>query len=319
MGLFSRRRESVNTNPKPQGGKYYRLVNTCAIVGLFVAVGVLVFMITGVIPWTSNLVGIIAAIAIICFSCLLALPWVRKIENNEFKILSYVFLGIVGLSCVLWLISDIVVVSEYKTIMASTKVELTEEENLKLVGSLLRTINFLKASVLISIQFSVASFIATGITKYRKTMIPFQAIAYASYLFCDIWFTSFLFTVNINSNVSAIVAEGSENMFDKIFTINENLFITLTSRVMLTIFALAIAYVIISNAIIKRQEQTRVKHTAEDIAYGRVSTTVEPAKAEPATVESAEEKLAKLKRMFDNELISKEEYEAKKDEILKDM
>ena len=136
MGLFSKK---ANTNPKPQGGKYYRIVNTSAIVGLFVAVGILVLMVTGTIPWTSS------AVAILCFSCLLALPWIRKIENNEFKILSYVFLGIVGLSCILWLISDIVIISEYKAIKAAAGKELTDDEQIKLLSSLLRTINFLKA------------------------------------------------------------------------------------------------------------------------------------------------------------------------------
>lgn len=318
MGLFSKK---ANVNPKPQGGKYYRIVNTSAIVGLFVAVGILVLMVTGTIPWTSSKVGIIAAVAILCFSCLLALPWIRKIENNEFKILSYVFLGIVGLSCILWLISDIVIISEYKAIKAAAGKELTDDEQIKLISGLLRTINFLKASVLISIQFSVASFIATGITKYRKTMIPFQAIAYVSYLFCDFWFTSFLFTVNIKSNVGSIIASGASDILDKIFVINEGLFKFLTSKAMLTIFVLAIAYVLVSNAIIKRQEQTRIKHAAEDLAYGRVSSTVEPqpVQAEPATAESPEEKLAKLKKMYESELISQEEYEAKKSEILKDM
>lgn len=318
MGLFSKKRV---TNPQPQGGKYYRLVNTCSIIGLFVAVGIIVFMITGTIHPTSSLMGIIAAIAILCFSCILALPWVRKIELNEFKILSYVFLGIVGLSCVLWLISDIVIISQYKAIkLASTK-ELTDAEQTKLLTGVLRTINFLKASVFISIQFSVASFIATSITKYRKTMIPFQVISYVSYLFCDFWFSSFLFTVNINSNVAAIQANGFGDFLDNIFKINEGYLNFLTSKVMITIFVLAIAYVLVANAIIKRQEQTRIKHTAEDLAYGRVGTTVPVSEeTETQTVsETPEEKLAKLKKMYESELITKEEYEEKKASILKDM
>ena len=318
MGLFSKKRV---TNPQPQGGKYYRLVNTCSIIGLFVAVGIIVFMITGTIHPTSSLMGIIAAIAILCFSCILALPWVRKIELNEFKILSYVFLGIVGLSCILWLISDIVIISQYKAIkLASTK-ELTDAEQTKLLTGVLRTINFLKASVFISIQFSVASFIATSITKYRKTMIPFQVISYVSYLFCDFWFSSFLFTVNINSNVAAIQANGFGDFLDHIFKINEGYLNFLTSKVMITIFVLAIAYVLVANAIIKRQEQTRIKHTAEDLAFGRLKANV-PVSAEPETQtvsETPEEKLAKLKKMYESELITKEEYEEKKASILKDM
>lgn len=318
MGLFSKK--SV-TNPQPQGGKYYRLVNTCSIIGLFIAVGIIVLIITGTIHPTSSLMGIIAAIAILCFSCILALPWVRKIELNEFKILSYVFLGIVGLSCILWLISDIVIISQYKAIKIASTKELTDAEQTKLLTGVLRTINFLKASVFISIQFSVASFIATSITKYRKTMIPFQAISYVSYLFCDFWFSSFLFTVNINSNVAAIQSNDFGNFLDNIFKINEGYLNFLTSKAMVTIFVLAIAYVLVANAIIKRQEQTRIKHTAEDLAFGRLNTNV-PVSAEPeaqTVLETPEEKLAKLKKMYESELITKEEYEEKKSSILKDM
>lgn len=319
MGLFSKKHSA----PKPEGGKYYRLVNTCSIVGLFVAVGIIVLMIFEMIPWSSTMVGLIAAVAILCFSCILALPWIRKIEQNEFKILSYVFLGIVGLSCILWLISDIVIISEYKAIKAaSLKEELTNEESQKLITGVLKTINFLKASVFISIQFSVASFIATGITKYRKTMIPFQAIAYVSYLFCDFWFSSFLFTVNINSNISGIHAENFGDTLNQVFVVNEGFLNFLTGKVMVTLFGLAITYVIISNAIIKRQEQTRLKHTADDIAYGRLkSAETEPIAPVAATEvsETPEDKLAKLKKMYDSELITKEEYETKKSEILKDM
>lgn len=316
MGLFSKRKAESSY----QGGKLYKIINSCSIVGLFVAVGIIVLMIGEIIPWSSTMVGLIAAVAILCFSCILALPWIRKIEQNEFKILSYVFLGIVGLSCVLWLISDIVVISQYKVLMANSGKDLSNEESLKLVSGVLRTINFLKASVFISIQFSVASFIATGITKYKKTMIPFQSIAYLSYLFCDFWFSSFLFTVNINSNVAGIQAENFGDTIGQIFRVNEKYLSFLVSKIMLTLFLLAITYVIISNAIIRRQEQTRLKHTAEDISKGRVSLAdTTSAASVPTNSETPEEKLAKLKKMYENELISKEEYESKKSDILKDM
>ena len=143
------------------GGKLYKIINTCSIVGLFVTVGLVVLMIMGTIKCTSSVVGIVAAIAILCFSCVLALPWIRKIENNEFKVLSYVFLGIVALSCLLWIISDIVIISQYKVIKAaSLKDELTNEESTKLFNSLVSSLNYLKTAVFISIQFSVVSFVA---------------------------------------------------------------------------------------------------------------------------------------------------------------
>ncbi len=315
--MFRRNQEKAPVD----GGKLYKIINTCSIVGLFVAVGLVVLMIMGTINCTSSIVGIVAAIAILCFSCILALPWIRKIENNEFKVLSYVFLGIVAASCLLWIISDIVIISEYKAIRAaSAKSDLTDEESAKLLSSILATINFLKASIFISIQFSVASFIATGITKYKKTMLPFQVIAYVSYLFCDFWFSGFLFSVNINSNIKKLQAEGLDDMINRIFSVNEKLLNFLTSKAMITIFVLAIAYVIIANAIIKRQEQRRIKNASEDIATGKVAVVGnDNIQEEQIVSETPEEKLEKLKTMFEKELITKEEYETKKNDILKDM
>ena len=138
---------------------------------------------------------------------------------------------------------------------------------------------------------------------------------------CDFWFSSFLFTVNINSNVAAIQSNDFGNFLDNIFKINEGYLNFLTSKAMVTLFLLAIAYVLVANAIIKRQEQTRIKHTAEDLAFGRLNTNV-PVSAEPeaqTVSETPEEKLAKLKKMYESELITKEEYEEKKSSILKDM
>lgn len=299
------------------GGKLYKIINTCSIVGLFVTVGLVVLMIMGTIKCTSSVVGIVAAIAILCFSCVLALPWIRKIENNEFKVLSYVFLGIVALSCLLWIISDIVIISQYKVIKAaSLKDELTNEESTKLFNSLVGSLNYLKTAVFISIQFSVASFVATGVTKYRKTMLPFQVITYVSYLFCDLWISTFLFTINVKKVNASNVGDINE-----IFIINENVLKFLTSKAVVTIFVIAIAYVIIANAIIKRQEQRRLKNASEDLAKGNVAvvTSANSQETPVATVETPEEKLAKLKSMYEKELITKEEYETKKNDILKDM
>ena len=77
---------------------------------------------------------------------------------------------------------------------------------------------------------------------------------------------------------------------------------------------IALAFICISNAVIKRTDKKRIseiadKHTeAEDIA----NTNPQPEK-------TPNEKLQELKQLYENELISKEEYEKKKAEILDKM
>jgi hypothetical protein len=278
-------------------------------------------MITKTIPWSANFIGIVAAIAILCFSCILALPWIRKIENNEFKILSYVFLGLVAASCILWIIADIVIISQYKSIKAAILAEnLTEEENLEIISGLFRTINFLKVTMFLTIQFSVASFIATTITRYRTTMIPFQAIAYASYAFVDFWTSGMLFSFSINSNLKKFQNVGLDKAMDEIFHLNVDFVKFLTNKVVLTILLLAVVYVAISNAITKRQDNRKLKTILEDMTEDGNIREVELKEEKSAeVVETIEDKLTKLKSMYEKELITKEEYEEKKSKLLEDM
>ena len=63
----------------------YKLMQTISIVGVFVAVAMLVFGITGVIKMSSGLFVAIGIIGIVCASCLLCAPWTRRIQKNEFK------------------------------------------------------------------------------------------------------------------------------------------------------------------------------------------------------------------------------------------
>lgn len=314
MGLFSKRTAKQN-NLKPEGGKIYKIVNSCAIVGLFVAVGIFVLMVTGTIEWSSAMVGFTLAIAIICFCCLLALPWVRKLEQGDFKIMAYVFLGLVALCCILWVIADIIVIKQYRAIKYALNNDITGEESEKFAKGLLSALNYLKFTTFVTIQFSVASFIASVIIKLRKTLIPFQAIAYASYAVCDFWISGLMLSIKINADVS--FSDGSLK-FGDVFSANEGFIKFLVSKAMLTVLLLAIAYVVISNVVIKKQEQRRMKNAAEDLTFDSTTAKAQEQTAE-TKVETPEDKLASLKKMYDSELITKEEYETKKAEILKDM
>lgn len=312
MGVFSKRKQ------KSQGGKIYKIINNVSIVGLFLAVTLFVLMIMGTIGWSSEMVGFVLAIAILCFSMILALPWVRKLEQGEFKVLSNVFLGLVTVCCILWITADVVIIKEYKTIKYMSSVQATDDENRRFLKGLLGSLNYLKATLFITIQFSVASFIATSITKLRNSMIPFQAITYSAYGFCDFWISGILLSLRIKSNIDF----SDDVAVNDIFSTNQGLLKFLVSRTVITILVIAIAYVIISAAIMKRQEAKRINNATEDLVYGDKKDAVleQNTEAEPQKyVETPDEKLASLKKMLDNNLITKEEYDKKKSEILKDM
>lgn len=312
MGVFNKKEKTI----KPQGGKLYRLVNNVSIVGLFLAVTLIILMVMKTIPWSSGMVGLVLAIAIICFCLILALPWVRKLENKEFKVLSYVFLGLVALCCILWVIADIVVIKEFNAIKSISDSDPTDAEQGKFIKGLIYSLKYLKTTLFITIQFSVASFVATSITKFRKTMIPFQAITYTAYAVCDFWISGIMMSVKINSNL-----DFSKNVeFGDVFSANSGFLKFLVSRVMITILVVAIAYVIIAGVVNKKQEARRVSNATEDLAFsGEEKNVVHEQDVQANHVESAEDKLMSLKKMLDNGLITQEEYDEKKTDILKNM
>lgn len=315
MGVFTKKKVDRSKNSMPDGGKIYKIINTCSIIGLFIAVGVIVLMITGFLDWTSARVGILLAIAIICLCLILVLPWVRKVEQGEFKKLAYVFLGLILLCCILWLIADIVIIKQYRAIKAMGDMNPTDEQSEKFVNGLLGSLNYLKITLFVTVQFSVASFVASVITKLRNALIPFQVIAFASYGVCDFWFSGLLFSLKISSNIRY---SGSLDIGD-VISVNKDLIGFLFSKAMLTILLLGITYVIISGVVIKKQEQRRIKNATEDMSFMQTGDGSKLNKEEVVKEETIEEKLGKLKNLLEKELITKEEYEAKKSEILKDM
>lgn len=273
--------------------KIYKSIQTIAIIGLLVALSLLVLAFSEVLTFSSGLLVLIASIATICGCCLLACPWIRRLENNDFKILSYVFLGLIFVVCVLWVICIFQIQRIYKLAGDET---LTDEEGSKAMIGILR---FFKVSAIISIQFVTASTIASTIAKYRKTYLPIQVIMYASHLFVDFYVTFFMCCITtVNGELK----------------INDNLEI-LGSKLMVVLFVLALLYVIITNAVLKRIEGKRMVNLTEDFSRGK-DISHETSDTKP---ETAEDKLKSLKTMYEKDLITKEEYEAKRSEIIKDL
>lgn len=329
--LFGRRRDydaeySVLENIDPNGGKVYRTISTIAIVGLFATVGLAVCAFSGSIKISANITGLIIALTILCAAAMLALPWIRRIELNEYKKLAYVFLGIIGFCAVLWIIADVLVISAYKGIKHSIVTDTDMSE--AFVRRILHSVNYIKFSIILSLQFSVASFVANYIVKYKSKMLAFQIISYLSYLVFDVWLVVFMFAININPSATP----------EKIFSINESLMKGLLSRGSITILVISVLYIAIANGVIRGMERKRVKGERQKTVtsfFGvptlsdLVGNDAKNEEVEPATNESVnipekassdpQERLSKLKSMLDGGLITQEEYDAKRSEILKDI
>ena len=297
MGLFRRRRyyddsaslSEMITEGMEKGGKVYKILFNTALLALFVPIAIII---TGIVRGylSSGLMLAMVIIAIIGFASILSLHWVRNLENGKEKIVSIVLLVLTGITTIIWIISAIVIIALYEKAKANA--------NFNYAGA----ITFIKVSLIISLQFITANFITRMILKYKTSYIAVQAIAYASNLYIDIWLTLLLCCV------SSITASG--------FEFNKQLFFTLIGPTMATLFLIALVYSALVNNIIKTTDQRRVIRAAETLeSHSETTKAQETAKAN----DSVEAKLEKLQALLDKKLITQEEFDKKRQDIINDM
>lgn len=290
MGIFNGR---FRNELGEKEGKIYKILTTVALLGLFIAVGILVvgvaqnFITAGV----SLTLGIITTI---CLSIVLCLPWIKKIENNKYKTTSIVFLSIIGVCALLWIISCIVIFVMYKNAKAETSQGLTGQ------------LNFLKVVFIITIQFICAQTIATTVINYKRNYLVFQIIMYVSNVFVDLYVTCLLLCVSITGGTEPSVF------------INQNFISFLFTPAMYTLFALFLVYTAICSGVLNKIERNRQRIAAEVITNaGEKQTNVQ---AEPVNKkEDIKQRLENIKSMLDGGLITQEEYDAKRNEILNEL
>lgn len=281
--IFSRLKE----NNKNQS-KLYGILSNVSITGLFISVALIVLITTQVIKLNSVIVTIIALFLASCIACVLGLPWAKRLENKKHKKICIAFLIAVAVCYILWvvcifLVMNILVKADSQT--AST-----------LNGSL----TFIKISIIITMQFMVASLIGNVVTKYKKSLLPFQVITYFSNIFVDFYFTFFMLCLKIDET--------------KAIQINSNAKF-LTSKAMIVLIILAVLFTAISNKLMRVIETRKLKNITEDMSQTRVIGN----ENDEVNEDSMEAKLEKIKNLYEKQLITKEEYEEKRAEIIKNL
>jgi len=267
-------------------GKTYRILSNTAIIGLFLIVGIVVVILTGGIRLNSGIFGLLVTLGIICFGMLACLPWIRHIEKGEYKKLSIVFIILIGTCCLLWIICLWIGVSMFNQGANITNYALK--------------LGFIKGTMIFSLQFMVASVVATNVVKLKKTYIPLQVITYLSYLIIDFYFTYLLAHLTLLNGVLKL-----DPAVDILFT-----------RFMITLVSLAVAFALVSSVILKRMESKRIIETTGDIFIN--SEKIDNFK-QVETNKTTQEKLEELNSLFQQQLITQQEYEQKRKEIIDNM
>ena len=283
-----------------KGGKIYKTISSIAITGIFVAVGILVLALTGNLKLSPALFGLMFSIAVLCMGLITTLPWVRRIERNQVKKLSLVFIGFIGLCALLWLITIWVVVG------------LINQGSAVSDNAIAGTMLFVQITIVLSMQLLITTFIGSMILRFGKELIPFQIITGISYLFLDFYITFALLCIRINPAIPDLSVADSISI--------------LGSNAMITLLVLSLAFMGVSAGVMKSIETRRIRHTTEilvekdsplfdNVDNGENDTQ----QAQSQGKESPEDRLEKLKKLYEQNLITEEEYNSKRADILKDM
>ena len=282
-------------------GKLYKILSTIAYVGMFAAVGIVVITLTSSIHLNAYLWGVVATIAILSLGLTSSLPWIRRIENREYKTASIVFAAFIAACVVLWAICLWMVVVMYAK---------------NDMSSLDWFLQFLKIAILVSLQLMVSTFVGNVLIKCGKTMIAIQVISYLSYLFVDFYLSFLVFCIVISPGSSSPIYVNTEALG------------VLGKPAMVTIFALALVYTFIAKFIMRSIENRRVRDMTEEMVLKNQQEQAQPtvninlvgAQQAPAGEQKdVRAKLADLKQLKEDGLITEEEYNKKREQILKDM
>lgn len=304
--------------PGVKGGKIYKAVQLVAISAIIASATLLLLELFRLLDIGSTANGVICTIGVFGVGGLSALPWVRvyeSIEERHFKITAIAFLALIGLCVILWTVSAWQVVR----IVDSIKADMADEA----LSELLDSLNVIRVSLIVSLQFIIATSIAMNIIKYRKTLLPYQILSGISKLYID-------FYITLAMTAFTITREGLElSKTATIFT-NQWLFPLLIVFVLLTAFPTFVFKRADSKRLLaaKRQEmneelnaansQTPAPAPAPTPAPAYTPAYEDPFDSYPES-ESVEVKLQKIKSLLDRGLITQEEYDAKRAEILKNL
>lgn len=293
--LLRKKRENQSQNPEPQS-QLYKVVHNIAIFGTFTAIAIIVLAIFGLLKLSTFIFGLTATIVIVSVGCLMILPWLKIFEKGQNKKIAIVFMCFVIVCTVLWLICLYLGIYIYESIKSQTANKET----------LIYTLKLIKITLIISLQFIVTSLVASTIIKYKKEMLLFQIITYISNLFFDLYLTCFLLCITISSEKGLIISENISFLFNK---------------VVLALFALSVIYMALSSKIMQNVEEKRFKTAMDENydMYGEQINHTEILKEQKAPQNTIEARLEKLQSMLDKKLITQEEFDEKRKEIIKDL
>ena len=271
--------------------KLYKLLMWFSVAGLFITFAVLVLGFTKAIALSSGIVLLVCIILILCLGVLISLPWIRHLEKKEFKIPSIVFLAFNALTVVLLIVCAFLIWNMYKGYKDGND-----------IFQYTKSLTTFQVVFVITLQTTVATIIGTQYLRYQKKWLPLQIIIYVAYVFVDFYVTFAICCLRFQHGEDWLALSGGVNF--------------LTNKLVLTLLGLAAAYALFANSLIYRSMKRKFRRS---MYRSNVSQAEQPKEVAAKETPSAKDRLGDLKKMLDDGLITEDEYNKKKEEILKNM
>ncbi len=272
----------------------FKLLQNVALIGIMLVIGLVVIFTTGAVEVNNVLIEFTVIVGLLLFGVLLVLPWAKYLEQKQYKVISLVFLIAVAICVVLWIICTAIIFHAYRA---------KDFEDLSVI-------QLIRVTLIISFQVIVASFIGKFVIKYQTKYIPFQAIAYLSIIYIDFFLSALLCCV-------VIKADG----FDYTPAI-WNFIAPQWPFLMLACVYLGVVYGIITNSRKRRVRNSilgKSRKLNKDIGLIDFDDDDDEVETNKNNVNDSEAQLEKIKSMFDKGLITKEEYDTKRQAIIDKM
>lgn len=219
-----------------QKTKYEKIFLTASLTTLFVAVGLLVLGLMQIFPMNRFFLDLLMILFILAFGAVACLPALRMLNVNKKDIYAYILLGLTVFVCLLWVICVFVAHGLIDSIL---------EETVDTAG-LSNSLGFAKVCIVLTIVSAFATSVITNLYNFKKNMLAFQIVMYASNFIFYLWLSIVILSLQV-------VEDGI------VFTANW----LLDSKFFATLVVLAIVFSGLSAGILKRINKRRDREAIE--------------------------------------------------------
>ena len=216
------------------------------------------------------------------------MPWAKRLRMHNYGTISKIFIYLCATLCGLLIISDIFIIN----IVVTSK---TLEQSIF-------QINFIKWVLIFVIQFSIFSTIVNSYLQFSKDRLPLQILSGIAYIVFDVYATTIIIAVSISKE------DG--------FSFNNSVMNYLFSKPMITLLVIA-CFIFATSLIWFSALKIHSKKSGVNIDRRKYIEKDNQNKEENQKEQSViETKLEELNSMYEKKLITEDEYNQKRKDIL---